>query len=142
MNEGVPRSIAIGLLVNEGRVLVTEATEPGTGRVFVRPPGGGIEPGESAREALEREWREELDAQVLQAIPIGERQYRVTFAGVTRHEHAHVFAVTVATIPRREATLDAGHRVRWRTAEALRDVVAVPDDLAELITVAEAHARS
>ena len=43
----------------EGRVLLMHWRHPLTGRQLWEPPGGGIEPGETSREAVLREWREE-----------------------------------------------------------------------------------
>ena len=55
------RSIAIAVIRRaDGALLVTSAVEPGTAetgtpRTLVRPPGGGIDPGESAADAVARE---------------------------------------------------------------------------------------
>ena len=60
------RSIAIAVIRRaDGALLVTSAVEPGTAetgtpRTLVRPPGGGIDPGESAADAVARELQEEL----------------------------------------------------------------------------------
>ena len=54
------RAIAIAIVRRaDGALLVTSATEPGTGRTLVRPPGGGIDPGESVVDAALREAEEE-----------------------------------------------------------------------------------
>jgi 8-oxo-dGTP pyrophosphatase MutT (NUDIX family)/GNAT superfamily N-acetyltransferase len=54
-----------------GRVLLMHWRDPVDGHQLWEPPGGGIEPGESAREAVLREWQEEtgLDAPHLVGDP-------------------------------------------------------------------------
>lgn len=66
MSERKPRAVALGIVVHEGAVLMEKLYgehEHGTG-TFYRPPGGGIEYREHSREAVVREMREELGAEV------------------------------------------------------------------------------
>ena len=50
--------IARGILIYQGRILLAKDISSDTGNYFL--PGGHVEPGESVREALPREWLEEL----------------------------------------------------------------------------------
>lgn len=55
-----PRPAArVTCLDPEGRVLLLRWRDPSDGHVLWEPPGGGLEPGESATDAALREWAEE-----------------------------------------------------------------------------------
>jgi ADP-ribose pyrophosphatase YjhB (NUDIX family) len=91
----VIRPIAIGLLFVDDALLVMRVADA-TGRlVGLRPPGGGIEFGESAEAALIREFREEFDAavEILGLPSIFENRY--VFNG--RPGHEIVFAFPIAS---------------------------------------------
>ena len=55
------RPIVIGVAIRNDRVLAIEGFDAHKGEHFFRPPGGGIEFGETSEGALRREFREELD---------------------------------------------------------------------------------
>jgi len=66
MSELKPRAVALGIVLHDGAILMEKLYgehEHGTG-TFYRPPGGGIEYMEHSRDAVVREMREELDAEV------------------------------------------------------------------------------
>lgn len=134
------RAIAIAVIRRaDGALLVTSATEPGTGRVLVRPPGGGIDPGESAADAVARELREELGVEVGAVVgavrPLGELEHRLTFAGRELHERVSVFAVDLPADAALPSTTDAGHPVWWLSAARFHDpaIELVPVGLVELL---------
>ena len=57
------------ILIQDGKLLLS--TEQYLGKTLVKFPGGGVEYGEGIREALNREFREEVD----RAVEIGELFY-------------------------------------------------------------------
>lgn len=61
--------LARGLLFHGENVLLVRDIRPGEGHYFV--PGGKVEPQESVKEALKREWEEELGWQVQVDLFIG-----------------------------------------------------------------------
>lgn len=64
MYEGKVRVRASGLLLEEGKLLLVKLTSPATGKDIWMPPGGGVEPGESLKDALKREFVEETGLQI------------------------------------------------------------------------------
>ncbi|MCR8671881.1 NUDIX domain-containing protein [Agrococcus sp. HG114] len=124
------RAIAIAAIRRaDGALLVTSTVDPATGRTLVRPPGGGIDPGELAADAVVRELHEELGLEVAGPRLLGVLESIVGFAGRARHEHMFVFAVEVAADASWPSTTDAGHPVWWlepaRFADAEIDLVPV-----------------
>lgn len=69
----------------DGTLLVQRLTDPAEGP-FHRPIGGGVEFGERSDDALEREFREELDLEIEAGDPLGTLENRFTFAGDPAHE--------------------------------------------------------
>lgn len=58
------RPIALGLIRRRAQILVFEGRDDVKGETFYRPLGGGVEFGERSDDALKREFREELDADI------------------------------------------------------------------------------
>jgi len=89
------RPIALGILIHDGRLLVMRVVDAAGALVGLRPPGGGVEFGETAEAALHREFREEFDCAVeITGLPlIFENLYE--FNG--RPGHEIVFAFPIAS---------------------------------------------
>lgn len=88
------RVVALGLLWRGGRLLVAEVRDDAGRLKGLRPPGGGVAFGETWRDALRREMREELG---LDVAPRGEP---LVIENMFEHEsargHEIVFVATVA----------------------------------------------
>lgn len=80
------RTIVLGIFQHNGRLLVFEGHDPIRGVAFYRPLGGGVEFGEYGPQALAREIREELDAEVTGVRYLGMIQNIFTHAGEQGHE--------------------------------------------------------
>lgn len=118
------RNIAVGLPVKDGCVLVLEGFDRVRELTFYRAIGGGIEFGETAAMALQREFREELDCDVDSVRLLGVVENIFEFEGTPGHEIAHVFEVTAASLSALPldgelVVLDEGSPVRWVPIDAL-----------------------
>lgn len=71
---------------NNDMILVYERYDPTTGERFYRPIGGNIDFGELSREAMVREIREELSAEVTDLRFLGVLENVFTYVGRPGHE--------------------------------------------------------
>ena len=71
--------------------LVAQVTDPHTGHVYQRPPGGGLEPNESPEAAVTREIQEELGITLTDSQPIGPIDHIWLWKGYEVHERAWLF---------------------------------------------------
>jgi 8-oxo-dGTP pyrophosphatase MutT (NUDIX family) len=85
------RALAIGVFLNRGRILVTEAHDPVESQTFCRPLGGGIQFGETSAQALQREIREEIGAEINNLRLLGTLENIFTYLGAPGHEIVQVF---------------------------------------------------
>lgn len=86
MKEGRIRTIVLGIFQHEGCLLVFEGYDPIRDVTFYRPLGGGIEFGEYGHQALAREMREEIGAEITDVRYLGAIQNIFTHAGKQGHE--------------------------------------------------------
>ncbi|WP_449407767.1 NUDIX domain-containing protein [Microbacterium maritypicum] len=119
------RNIAVGLPVKHGHVLALEGYDDSRDLPFLRAIGGGIEFGETAVEALHREFLEELGVRLDSAQALGVFENIFTYQGEPGHEIAHVFAVTCAALDAVPLDavleiLDQGSPVRWVPIDDIR----------------------
>jgi 8-oxo-dGTP pyrophosphatase MutT (NUDIX family) len=89
MPEEKIRPIAICLCRDGERILVTEFNE--NGRLYYRPLGGTIEFGERGAEAVRREFREEIAAELKDVRYVGTLENIYVAEGRRGHEIALVF---------------------------------------------------
>lgn len=75
----------LGILQRDDEYLLQRLTEP-DGESFYRPIGGGVEFGERSADALEREFREELDCHITAGPTIGTLENRFEWVGEPAHE--------------------------------------------------------
>jgi 8-oxo-dGTP pyrophosphatase MutT (NUDIX family) len=80
------RPLTICLFRHNNRILVAEGHDPTKGETFYRPLGGGIEFGEYAQQALVRELREEIGAEIAELRYLFTLENIFTYAGNVGHE--------------------------------------------------------
>jgi ADP-ribose pyrophosphatase YjhB (NUDIX family) len=85
------RPLAICVFHRQGRILVNEAVDQVKRQRFFRPLGGGIEFGEPAATAAQREIREELDAEIKGLQLLGMLENIFTYRGQPGHEIVFVY---------------------------------------------------
>ncbi len=90
------RVMALCAIWRGDAILVQEGSDPATGAVFYRLPGGGVEFGEYAVQAAVREIREELEAEVIDVRLLGVFENIFTYNGEQGHEIVFVCEGAVA----------------------------------------------
>ena len=140
MSAGTIRVLAIALFRAGDAILVAGGRDPVTGSTYFRPLGGGVEFGESAEEAVRREIREELGAEVTDVVRVGVLENRFAYAGRPRHEIVFVLDARFADpslagraeLPVAEGGWDPA---RWMPLAAFRSGAArlVPEALLALL---------
>ncbi len=88
------RPIALCLFRHQGRILVGNGFDAVNGIPYCRPLGGGIEFGERGQEAIVREIREELGAEIEQVEQLGLLENLFTCDGRPGHEIVLLFDAT------------------------------------------------
>ncbi len=89
------RATAFCLLENNGRLLLQEFWHEHDHYHFFRPPGGGIEQGELALDAIRREMREELDVEIQEPKLLTVLENIFEYGGETKHEIVFLFRATL-----------------------------------------------
>jgi len=135
------RPIAICVFRNENRILVFEGYDPFKQQYFYRPLGGGIEFGEHSRQTIERELKEELQAEVGGLRYIGTVENIFTFNNQTGHEIVQIYDGTL-TDPdlynraEMEGIEDSGERMKvlWKDLDDFDSHTPLyPEGLKELL---------
>ncbi|MDF5734360.1 MULTISPECIES: NUDIX hydrolase [unclassified Nostoc] len=83
---GEIRVIALGLIRDGERIFVSEGYDPVKQETFYRALGGGVEFGETSHAALEREFQEEIQADLTNIKYLGCIENLFTFNGRQGHE--------------------------------------------------------
>jgi 8-oxo-dGTP pyrophosphatase MutT (NUDIX family) len=91
LDDGRIRALALCVFRRGDRFLVAEGHDSSKAETFYRPLGGGIEFGEYGRDALVREMREELDADVTNLRYLGTLENVFAYEGRMGHEIVLVF---------------------------------------------------
>lgn len=145
------RPIVIGVAIRDDRVLATEGFDAHKGERFYRPPGGGIEFGETSEEALRREFREELDVELADIRYVGALENVFAYEGQPGHEVVLVHRVGLGSAERFAGGTVAGvesdetpFTARWLPLEAVRtgEAKLYPDGLLDLLDGARGPADS
>jgi len=120
------RPIAICLFRSGDRILVHAGMDTVKGLPFARPLGGGIDFGEHSRDAIVREIREELGAEITEVKQIGILESIYVYEGEPGHEIVFVYDarfVDEGLYERDALTVTEGKRVfeaHWRSLDELR----------------------
>lgn len=117
-------------IVDGGRVLACERSDPPEVAGRWEFPGGKVEPGESEEEALIRECEEELGV----LVAVGERIGQDVPLGHGRS----VLRVYLATLLKGQPVPLEHSEIRWLTGEQLADVQWLPAD-APIVAALRAH---
>jgi 8-oxo-dGTP pyrophosphatase MutT (NUDIX family) len=76
---------------DDNRILVAEGFDPGKQETYFIPVGGGVEFGELSRQAIRREVKEELGADIEAAELLGTLENVFTFDNQPHHEIVFVY---------------------------------------------------
>jgi 8-oxo-dGTP pyrophosphatase MutT (NUDIX family) len=80
------RVIALGLIINQDLIFLSEGYDKVKKQTFYRALGGGVKFGESSLEALKREFKEEINAEITNIIYLGTIENVFTYNGEKGHE--------------------------------------------------------
>lgn len=123
------RFVALGAVQREDALLVVEAEAPETDAPYYRLLGGGVEFGEHSREAVVREFDEELGVTFTDSTPVGMFERVFTHAGETGHEVWRVYDGHIVedwpydrdSFTFVEPEFETEHLARWMPIDRLRD---------------------
>lgn len=112
-------AVAAMIVDATGRLLlIRREREPGKGRLAM--PGGFVDAGESAEEALLREVREEVGLELRDVMYFASYANRYLYAGVT-YDTLDFFFLCASEDPSRASALDAVASVEWRDPLTVAD---------------------
>lgn len=121
--------VAAAIIIRNGEVFATQRGY-GEWKGWWEFPGGKIEPGECPQEALKREIKEELDAD----IAVGDLLDTVEWDYPTFHLTMHCY---VCTLESESLNLNEHSDAAWLTKDTLESVKWLPADLVLLENIAE-----
>ncbi|PCR93082.1 NUDIX hydrolase [Pseudomonas fluorescens] len=85
------RALALCVFQHNGKILVNRFHDPVADQTFYRPIGGGIEFGETSREAIVREVQEELGLSMKDLRLLGTLESLFVYNGKPGHEMVQVY---------------------------------------------------
>ncbi|MBD2743209.1 NUDIX hydrolase [Coleofasciculus sp. FACHB-1120] len=83
---GEIRVLALGLIRDSDRIFMSEGYDPVKQNTFYRALGGGVDFGETSLDALQREFQEEIQAELTNIRYLGCIENLFTFNGKPGHE--------------------------------------------------------
>ncbi|MDY7080760.1 MAG: NUDIX domain-containing protein, partial [Chloroflexota bacterium] len=96
VNDALIRPLALGVVWRDDSILVFEGYDHVKNEAFYRPLGGGINFGERSREALRREFREELGVELTDVRYMDTLENIFTCNGQRGHEIILLYEATLA----------------------------------------------
>lgn len=88
---GEIRVLALGIIRDGDRLFISEGYDPAKQQKFYRAMGGGVDFGETSRDALQREFQEEIQAELTNIKYLGCIENLFTFNGKQGHEILQVY---------------------------------------------------
>ncbi len=88
---GEIRILALGIIRDDKRIFISEGYDPAKQQTFYRAMGGGVEFGETSREALQREFWEEIQAELTNIRYLGCLENLFTYDSRPGHEILQVY---------------------------------------------------
>jgi len=88
---GEIRVLALGLIRDGDRIFISEGYDPLKQQTFYRAMGGGVDFGETSSDALQREFQEEIQAELTNIKYLGCIENLFSFNGKPGHEILQVY---------------------------------------------------
>lgn len=88
---GEIRVLALGLIKDGERTFISEGYDPVKQQTFYRAMGGGVDFGETSRDALQREFQEEIQAELTNIRYLGCLENLFIFNGKQGHEILQIY---------------------------------------------------
>ena len=89
------RPIALGLAIRDNKLLVSEGFDKVKNETFYRCLGGGIEFMEKSKDALKREFLEEINSNIIVKDFLGVSENMFTFNGKKAHELIFLYSIDI-----------------------------------------------
>lgn len=151
MNRQRIRPKALCVVETDGEILVTVYDDPNTGERYYRPLGGSIEFGEYSADAVVREFREEIGADLVDIEYLDTLENVFSYGGEPAHELVAIYDGRLGDdslyerdeIRGYEAETDASFRAIWKPLTEFKagDDPLYPDGLLELLVGDDHGAR-
>lgn len=109
-----PLAVSCGIILKNGKILCAKRL-PGSWDDLWEFPGGKVEPGESPRDAVIRELREELDIHVEILLPMPSVYYRYP------HLYLHLLPF-ICRILKNTPKIVVHEEIRWLEPDELKDL--------------------
>lgn len=106
------RVITLALIIDKEKILVSKGYDLSKNLVFYRALGGEVEFGETSQEALRREFREEIQAEITNINYLGCIENLFNFEDKPRHEIIQLYQCDFADSKIYQITPNT-HRALW-----------------------------